>query len=76
MPGGFAEVLLEHGCLPRILQLVELQLVRQAYQEGYVRVYVDHHTFRRAEVMRPGVCRPLRETKYHSVPHSFVPHRL
>ncbi|CAM9639065.1 unnamed protein product, partial [Hapterophycus canaliculatus] len=34
MPGGFAEVLLEHGCLPRILQLVELQLVRQAYQEG------------------------------------------
>ncbi|CAM9227686.1 unnamed protein product [Scytosiphon promiscuus] len=34
MPGGFAEVLLEHGCLPRILQLAEIQLVRQAYQEG------------------------------------------
>lgn len=37
MPGGFAEVLLERGCLPRILQLVELQLVRQAFQDGYVR---------------------------------------
>lgn len=34
MPGGFAEVLLEHGCLPRILQMVELQLVRQAFHEG------------------------------------------
>ena len=34
MPGGFAEVLLEHACLPRILQLVELQLVRQAFEEG------------------------------------------
>lgn len=37
MPGGFAEVLLERGSLPRILQLVELQLVRQAFQDGYVR---------------------------------------
>lgn len=36
MPGGFAEVLLEHGCLPRILQMVELQLVRQTFQEEYV----------------------------------------
>lgn len=36
MPDGFAEVLLEHGCLPRILQMVELQLVRQAFHEGYV----------------------------------------
>lgn len=36
MPGGFSEVLLEHGCLPRILQMVELQLVRQAFHEGYV----------------------------------------
>lgn len=34
MPGGFAEVLLEHGCLPRVVQLVELQLVRQAFQDG------------------------------------------
>lgn len=34
MPNGFPEVLIEHGCLPRILQLVELQLVRQAFQEG------------------------------------------
>ena len=36
MPGGFAEVLLERGCLPRILQLVELQLVRQEFHDGYV----------------------------------------
>lgn len=34
MPGGFAEVLLEHGCLPRVVQLVELQLVRQEFQDG------------------------------------------
>lgn len=34
MPGGFAEVLLERDCLPRILQLVEVQLVRQAFQDG------------------------------------------
>ncbi|CAN0554765.1 unnamed protein product, partial [Ectocarpus sp. 12 AP-2014] len=36
MPGGFAEVLLEHGCLPRLVQLVELQLVRQEFQDGGV----------------------------------------
>eukprot|EP00903_Cladosiphon_okamuranus_P007566 g7340.t1 len=36
MPGGFAVVLLERGCLPRVLQLVELQLVRQAFQDGDV----------------------------------------
>eukprot|EP00752_Nemacystus_decipiens_P003150 g2917.t1 len=36
MPDGFAEVLLERGCLPRILQLVELQLVRQSFQDGDV----------------------------------------
>ncbi|CAB1108356.1 unnamed protein product [Ectocarpus sp. CCAP 1310/34] len=36
MPGGFAEVLLEHGCLPRVVQLVELQLVRQEFQDGGV----------------------------------------
>ena len=34
MPDGFAEVLLEHGCLTRIVQVVELQLTRQAFQEG------------------------------------------
>ncbi|CAM9153111.1 unnamed protein product [Ectocarpus sp. 4 AP-2014] len=36
MPNGFAEVLLEHGCLPRVVQLVELQLVRQEFQDGGV----------------------------------------
>ena len=34
MPDGFAEVLLDHGCLTRIVQVVELQLTRQAFQEG------------------------------------------
>lgn len=34
MPDGFAEVLIEHGCLPRVLQLLEIQLVRQAFEEG------------------------------------------
>lgn len=31
MPDGFAEVLMEYGALPRILQVVELQLIRQAF---------------------------------------------
>eukprot|EP00904_Undaria_pinnatifida_P010687 jgi/Undpi1/6749/HiC_scaffold_20.g09228.m1 len=34
MPDGFAEVLLDHSCLTRIVQVVELQLTRQAFQEG------------------------------------------
>ncbi|CAN0193315.1 unnamed protein product [Ascophyllum nodosum] len=34
MPSSFAEVLIAHGCLPRILQVIELQLVRQDYREG------------------------------------------
>ena len=34
MPDGFVEVLLEHGCLTRIAQVVELQLTRQAFQDG------------------------------------------
>ncbi|CAM9629596.1 unnamed protein product [Laminaria digitata] len=34
MPDSFVEVLLEHGCLTRIVQVVELQLMRQAFQDG------------------------------------------
>ncbi len=45
MPGGFAEVLLEHACLPRILQLVELQLVRQAFEEGYAVGEAHEHVY-------------------------------
>lgn len=36
MPDGFAEVLMEYGALPRILQVVELQLVRQAFSDRRV----------------------------------------
>lgn len=33
MPSSFVEVLIAHECLPRILQILELQLFRQAYDE-------------------------------------------
>ncbi|CAM9483465.1 unnamed protein product [Sphacelaria rigidula] len=34
MPDGFADVLMEYGALPRILQVVELRLARQAFHDG------------------------------------------
>ena len=35
MPEGFADVLMEHGALPRILQVVELRLAQQDFRERY-----------------------------------------
>lgn len=78
MPDGFAEVLIGHKCVPRILQLVELQLTRQAFQEGYAtrtrRSAVPwQHVFTLQQIRCPNVVRAEAEADVAFVPLQATP---